>query len=56
MSREEYLKLIKNRCSKDKHRVRENTFGICWCTICGKLVQPRDYKKLVESDKINVKC
>ena len=55
MNKKEYLKLVKNRCDKEKHRVRENAFGICWCTICGKLVQPKDYNKLVEVDKIIIK-
>ena len=54
MNKEEYLELVSKRCNKDKHRIRENAFGICWCTICGRLVQPKDYKQLVESDKIIV--
>lgn len=55
MNNIEYLNLLSKRCNKEKHRIRENSFGICWCTICGKLVQPKDYKKLTNEDKIIVK-
>lgn len=25
------------QCKSDKHRARDNKFGITWCTKCGRL-------------------
>lgn len=36
MDRENYRKVVKI-CEKGRCKVRENSFGVCWCVRCGKL-------------------
>lgn len=36
MDKENYRKVV-NICTKGKCKVRENSFGVCWCVRCGKL-------------------
>lgn len=42
-------------CSKGKHKLRENQFGIVWCTRCGLLsTSVGSAEKLSDDDKIVV--
>lgn len=36
MDKENYRKVVKI-CEKGRYKVRENSFGVCWCVRCGKL-------------------
>ncbi len=36
MDKENYRKVVKI-CEKSRCKVRENSFGVCWCVRCGKL-------------------
>nr|DAR32460.1 MAG TPA: met Zinc-finger of C2H2 type [Bacteriophage sp.] len=36
ISKEKY-RILSRRCEKIPHRIRENKYGVCWCTICGRL-------------------
>ena len=36
MDKENYRKVVKS-CEKGRCKVRENSFGVCWCVRCGKL-------------------
>lgn len=36
MDKENYRKVTKI-CEKGRCKVRENSFGVCWCVRCGKL-------------------
>lgn len=55
INRANYFAYLSKRCAKEKHKIRENSFGICWCTICGKLVSPKDYSKFESDDQLIVK-
>lgn len=52
MERERYLKQLQY-CAKEKHKIRENTFGVVWCVRCGRLF-PNNFasQPLKEEDKI----
>lgn len=55
---EEYKRLNSVKCDKGKHRFRENSFGVTWCTICG-LLSVNNYgivEKLSEDDKLTIIC
>ena len=39
-------KAIKFNCNKQKHRFRDNKFGITWCTLCGLLSKKPSNKPL----------
>ena len=42
-------------CSKGKHKLRENQFGIVWCTRCGLLsTSVGSAENLSDDDKIVV--
>jgi len=44
-------------CQKGKHKLRENQFGIVWCTRCGLLsTSVGSAEKLSENDCLIVKC
>jgi hypothetical protein len=44
-------------CQKGKHKLRENQFGIVWCTRCGLLsTSVGSAEKLSEDDCLIVKC
>jgi hypothetical protein len=44
-------------CSKGKHKLRENDYGIVFCTRCGLLsTSVGNAEKLTEDDKIIVIC
>ena len=36
MDKKNYIKVVKI-CEKGRCKVRENSFGVCWCVRCGKL-------------------
>lgn len=41
------------QCKAGKHKLRENAFGVVWCTNCGLLsTSVGNAKKLEESDKL----
>ena len=52
----EHLKMLKNNnCQKGKHRLRENQFGVVFCTICGLLsTSVGNVEKLTDDDKIKI--
>lgn len=39
-------------CKNDKHKPRDNKFGITWCVRCGRLFTKQCGKPLEEKDKI----
>lgn len=49
---ERYNLLLERNCKKGKHRIRENKFGVCWCTICGLLSNGEVPDKLEEDSKL----
>lgn len=52
INHERYKLLLERYCNKGKHRIRENNFGVCWCTICGLLSSGDVPDKLVDDDKL----
>lgn len=55
---EDYKRLKSIKCDKGKHKFRENSYGIVWCTICG-LLSYSNYglvDKLQEDDKLTIIC
>lgn len=52
-SSEQYHKLLSVTCSKGKHKIRENNFGVVLCSTCGRLFNgDTPGKKLLEEDKL----
>ena len=43
-------------CEPNRHKQRDNTFGVTWCVKCGRLFTKPCGKPLQESDKIVVHC
>lgn len=39
-------------CKNDKHKPRDNKFGITWCVRCGRLFNKICGKDLKEEDKV----
>ena len=39
-------------CLPDKHKQRDNKFGVTWCVKCGRLFTKPCGKPLLESDKV----
>lgn len=55
LNKEQYLKVLKNNCQKGKHRLRENQFGVVFCTIYGLLsTSVGNVEKLMKEDKIEI--
>ena len=55
ITKEQHLKMQKNNCQKGKHRLRENQFGVVFCTICGLLsTSVGNVEKLMEEDKLKI--
>lgn len=44
-----------NQCESDKHKRRDNSFGVTWCVKCGLLFSKPSGKRLEESDKLRLK-
>lgn len=44
-----------SECKNEKHKPRDNKFGVTWCVRCGRLFTKPSGKPLKESDKINPK-
>lgn len=42
-------------CPEEKHKPRDNRFGVTWCVRCGRLFTKPSGKPLLESDKIKIK-
>ena len=54
INKEQFSKAI-TICSKGKQKLRENQFGIVWCTRCGLLsTSVGSTEKLSDDDKIVV--
>lgn len=51
----ERYRLSLNACNKDKHKIRENKFGVSFCTRCGRLFTSQGNKALEENDKLLIK-
>lgn len=51
MDKENYRKVVKI-CKKGRCKVRENSFGVCWCVRCGNSDAPA---KLKPEEQIIVK-
>lgn len=43
-------------CLPDKHKQRDNKFGVTWCVKCGRLLIKPCGKPLLESDKVLWHC
>lgn len=54
MDKENYRKVVKI-CEKGRCKVRENSFGVCWCVRCGKLHSDAAEKLMLEFAKFNIK-
>lgn len=54
ISPEEWSKMQKNYCSKGKHKIRENSFGISFCVICG-LISNKGAQLLQDNEKLLIK-
>ena len=39
-------------CKADKHKARDNKFGVTWCVRCGRLFTKPCGKELKQEDKI----
>lgn len=52
ISKEKYSNLVK-LCNK-RHKGRENSYGVCWCIRCGRLLSSAD-KKLENNDVLIIK-
>lgn len=39
------------KCNKGVHKIRENRFGISWCTVCGLLSNKPAKEQLKEEDR-----
>lgn len=39
------------KCNKGAHKIRENRFGISWCTVCGLLSNKSTKEQLKEEEK-----
>ncbi|MCK9429377.1 MAG: hypothetical protein M0R17_05195 [Candidatus Omnitrophica bacterium] len=46
------INYIDNNCIKNKHKIRDNKFGITWCVKCGLLLTIPCNKPLEEKDKV----
>lgn len=54
ITQEQYLNKLK-QCSKGKHKLRENSFGVVYCVRCGLLsTSVGNVPKLEEDDKLIV--
>lgn len=55
MKRNEYLTTIK-LCHYGHHKIRQNKYGISWCTRCGLLINSSNtYVSLEDKDKLIIK-
>lgn len=52
IGRDRYRLYLERYCSKGKHKLRENSFGVTWCVYCGLLSNGDIPDKLEEDDKI----
>lgn len=51
--KKEYINIRNIKCSKNKHKFRENNLGIVYCTICGLLCNSNtNFPKLIKEEKI----
>jgi hypothetical protein len=50
-TKEHYWKL-RELCSKGKHKLRDNAFGMTWCVVCGQHSTKSCGVPLKEEDKI----
>ena len=56
ITKEQYTKGLAI-CSKGKHKLKENDFGVVWCVKCGLLsTSVGNAEKLTADDKIIVNC
>lgn len=51
---EQHINMMKNYCSKSKHKIRENSFGISYCVICG-LISNKGAQPLQDNEKLLIK-
>lgn len=52
ITKEQFQKKLK-LCQKGKHKLRENEFGVVFCTVCGLLsTSVGNVPKLKEEDKL----
>jgi hypothetical protein len=42
-------------CKNEKHKPRDNKFGVTWCVLCGRLFTKPSGKDLKETDLIKIK-
>lgn len=55
ITKEQFQNKLK-KCQKGKHKLRENEFGVVFCTICGLLsTSVGNVYKLKEEDKLIIK-
>lgn len=40
-------------CEPNRHKQRDNKFGVTWCVKCGRLFTKLSGKQLKQTDKIN---
>ena len=50
------LKTGIRECLPDKHKRRDNKFGVTWCVKCGQLFTKPSGVPLQESDKVVYAC
>lgn len=54
ITKEQYIKGLE-LCKKGKHKLRENQFGIVFCTRCGLLsTSVGNVERLKEDDKLKI--
>ena len=51
---EQHSKMVLNYCIKGKHKIRENHFGISFCTICG-LISNKPNQSIGPNDQLLIK-
>lgn len=43
-----------NLCTKGKHKLRTNNYGVTWCTRCGLLSNTQNAQELTKEDVLTI--
>ena len=44
--------MLDRNCSKGKHRLRVNKYGVTWCVVCGLLSNKTGMAELSDDDRL----
>jgi hypothetical protein len=52
ISKKQWYAMLDRNCSKGKHRLRVNKYGVTWCVVCGLLSNKTGMAELSDDDRL----